>query len=75
MKLYKILAYTIHEKIGKSHTKTINLKYQLQCEIKNLNYLMGLFSVSNIQDYLDYIFKKLDTVTDYPPPRIYVNKI
>ena len=30
-----ILAYTIHEKILKSHVKT-NLKYQLQHELKNL---------------------------------------
>ena len=28
-------------KNNKSHTKIINLKYQLQHEMKNLNYLMG----------------------------------
>ena len=39
----------IHEKISKSHIVTINLKYQLQHGIKNLNYLM---------DYILYqIFK------------------
>ena len=37
---YQILACTIHGKIYKSHIKTINLKYQLQHEMKNLNYLM-----------------------------------
>ena len=34
----------------KSHTKTINLKYQLQHEMKNLNYLMDhiLYQIFNI---------------------------
>ena len=40
MLLYQILACTIHGKISKSHTKTINLKYQLPRGMKNLNYLM-----------------------------------
>ena len=31
--------------------------------------------VSDIQDYLEYIFKKHDTVTGNPPIRIYINKI
>ena len=29
---YQILAFTIHGKIQKRHTKTITLKYQLQME-------------------------------------------
>ena len=37
MFLYHILAFTTHEKIYKSHTITINLKYQLQHGMKNLN--------------------------------------
>ena len=37
---YLILAFTTHEKISKSHTKTMNLKYQLQHGMRNLNYLM-----------------------------------
>ena len=41
MLLYQILAYTIHEKILKSHTKTINLKNQVEHGMKNLNYLMS----------------------------------
>ena len=40
MLLYQILASTIYEKILKSLTRTINLTYQLQNGIKNLNYLM-----------------------------------
>ena len=39
MLLYQILALAIHGKIHKSHTNIINLKYQLQRGIINLNYL------------------------------------
>ena len=39
MFLYQILACTAHGKIYKNHTKAINLKYQLQREMINLNYL------------------------------------
>ena len=37
--------------------------------MKNLNY-----SVSDIQDYFEYINKKQKTVTDNPPIIVYVNK-
>ena len=40
MLLYQILAFTIHEKILKSHTKTINLKYLLRHGMKSLNYVI-----------------------------------
>ena len=33
------------------------------------------YSASSIQDYFEYIIKKHETVTDYPPIRIYVNNI
>ena len=35
----------------------------------------GSYSVSDIQDYFEYIIKKHETVTDYPSTTIYVNKI
>ena len=35
----------------------------------------GSYSVSDIQDYFEYIFRKHDTVTDNPSIRIYINKI
>ena len=38
---YQILEYDIEGKIWKSHTKTTNLKYQLQRGMINLNYLMN----------------------------------
>ena len=37
---YQNLAYIIHRKILKSHTKIMNLKYQLRYGTQNLNYLM-----------------------------------
>ena len=33
------------------------------------------YSVSDIQDYFKYIFKKHDTFTDNPSVRVYGNKI
>ena len=33
------------------------------------------YSVSDIQDYFEYIIKKHETFTDNPPIRIYVNEI
>ena len=38
--LYQITAVTIRGKNIKSHTKLINLQYQLQQGMKSLNYLM-----------------------------------
>ena len=35
MMLYQIIAYAIHGQMQKCHTKTINLKYQLQHGIIN----------------------------------------
>ena len=35
----------------------------------------GSYSVSDIQDYFEYILKKLRGKTDNPSIRIYVNKI
>ena len=62
------LTYDTHEKIWKSYAKTINLKYQLQRGIKNLNDLV---------DHILYqIFKiMLSISSDIAPIRIYVNKI
>ena len=35
----------------------------------------GSYSLSAIQDYFEYIFKKHETSADNPPVQIYVNKI
>ena len=35
----------------------------------------GSYSVSHIQDYVEYIIKKHETIADNPPVQIYANKI
>ena len=35
----------------------------------------GSYSVSDIQDYVEYIIKKHETIADNLPVQIYVNKI
>ena len=35
----------------------------------------GSYSVSDIQNYFEYIIKKHETIADNPPVQIYVNKI
>ena len=35
----------------------------------------GSYSVSDIQDYFEYIIEKRETIADNPPVQIYVNKI
>ena len=59
--------------IAKCQTKTINLKCQLQRGIKHLIIPDRSYCVSDIQDYLEYIFEKHWEKTDYPSIRIYKN--
>ena len=40
----------------------------------NLSDNTNLYSISNVQDYLEYIIKKYETTTDNPPIRIIINK-
>ena len=44
--------------------------YNEECELPN-----GSYSISDIQDYFEYIIKKHETITDEPPVQVYVNKI
>ena len=37
--------------------------------------LDGSYSISDIQDYFEYIVKKHETIADNPPVQIYVKKI
>ena len=50
--MWQILARIIQRKILKSHVKTINLKYQLQHGMKDLNYLTDhiLYQIFKIMD-------------------------
>ena len=73
---YQILPFISHGKTYKAHTITMNLKYQLQHGMINLNCLMDCtYSISNIQDYFEYILKKHGENIDKPSVKIYVNKI
>ena len=42
--------------------------------MKNLNYLIDIINVSDIQDSLEYMIKKHETLTDKSPVQICVNK-
>ena len=71
--LYQILVFTIDRKILKSHIRIINLKYQLQHGMKNLNHLMD--HIPYIHNYFEYMFKKHGKKTINTSIRIYKNKI
>ena len=59
----------------KNSTKTINLKYQLQRGMENLNCLMDYFLCQIFKIILSISKKKNQKVIDNPPTKIYINKI
>ena len=58
-------------------TIIIDLKYLLQHGIKNLKFELpdGSYSISDIQEYFEYILKKHEENIDNPFIKIYVNEI
>ena len=54
-----------------------NNKFQISAPIWNdtFDLLDGSYSVSDIQDYFEFIIKIRETLTENPPVKIYVNKI
>ena len=54
-----------------------NNKFKIHAPTWNdkFNFPDGSYSVSDIQDYFEYIIKKHETIADNPPAQIYVNKI
>ena len=54
-----------------------NNKFNISTPTSNdeFNLPDGSYSVSNIQDYFEYIIKKHETIADNPLVQIYVNKI
>ena len=60
-----------HKKIHK------NNKFEISASTWNDEFELpdGLYSVKDIQEYLEYIIKKHETVTDNPSINIYVNEI
>ena len=63
------------EKCKKSLIRTINLKFQLQHGMENLNYLTDHILYQIFKIILNISLKKHETVTDNLSVRIYVNKI
>ena len=57
--------------------KKINNKFKISAPTWNEEFELpdGSYSVSDIQDYFEYIIKKLEIVIDNPSIMIYVNKI
>ena len=53
-----------------------NNKFKISCPTWNEEFELpdGSYSVSDIQDYFEYIIKKHETVTEDPSIMIYVNK-
>ena len=54
-----------------------NNKFKISAPTSNdeFNLPDGSYSVSDIQDYFEYIIKKHETIADNPSVQIYVNKI
>ena len=54
-----------------------NNKFKISAPTRNgeFNLPDGSYSVSDIQDYFEYIIKKHETIADDPPVQIYVNRI
>ena len=56
----------------------MNSESSKTCDLRrlllNLSDNTNLYSISNVQDYLEYIIKKHETTTDNPPIRIMINK-
>ena len=54
-----------------------NNKFKISAPTWNdeFNLADGSYSVSDIQDYFEYIIKKHETIADNAPIQIYVNKI
>ena len=75
MLLYQILAFAIHRKIYKKSYK--NNKFEISAPTWNEEFQLpdGSYSVSDYQEYFEYIIKKHETVVDNPSTEIYLNKI
>ena len=74
MLLYQTLAFTIRGKIKK---KCKNNKFKISAPTWTEEFELpdGSYSVSDIQDYFEYIIKKHEAVTDNSSIMLYINKI
>ena len=68
-----IFMNTENSKLNESHKSVLNLSQRLftnEFELPD-----GSYSVSHIQDYIEYIIKKQETLTTIPPIHVYINRI
>ena len=74
MLLYQIFASTIHSKYRKLMK---NSKFKISASTWNgeFEWTERSFSVSDIQEYFEYIIEKYETVADKTPTKIYANRI
>ena len=71
---YQILVFITHRNIKSLYNKN---KFKISAPTWNDEFELpdGSYSVSDIQDYFEYILKKHGENTNIPPIQIYVNKI
>ena len=74
MLLYQILAFTKYKKNIKRSYKDSKFNISASTWNEEFELLNGFYSISDIQDYLKYIIKYHDIVTDNLPIRISVKK-
>ena len=72
MLLYQLLTYTIYEKMPCKNNK---FKIWAPTWTEEFELLDGSYSVSDIQDYFEYILKTYSEKKDNPSRRICVNGI
>ena len=75
MPLYQILVFTIHQKNIKSSYNNNKFKISASTWSDGFELPDGSYSISDIQNYLEYILKKHRENVDNPSIRIYANKI
>ena len=73
--LYQILVFTIHGKNIKSSYNNNKFKISAKTRTDEFELPDGSYSISDIQDYFEYVLKKHSENVDHPSLIIYVNKI
>ena len=69
-----MLFFKNQQNIAKHH-KNNNLKVIAQTWSYEFELPDGSYSLSDIQDYIEYIIKKHETLATVPPIHVYINRI
>ena len=72
MLLFKTYLFITHEK---KQYRNNTLKIILPTFYDEFELTDGSYSVSDIQDYIEFIIKKHETLTTIPPIHVYMNRI